>query len=463
MSFFIGPRRQQLLAAWRDTASEHPTGPHYDVTPPTRSDRFRDHLAEFIENPSEDCFEELWTPDLVSAADEWVPSIVLNLWSDSIEDLATLFDTIRDADSYDPAWTDDVNLGLAIPEVYCLCDPERSLVCHRAVRGLRKFGVETDGSYRDVRTALAEFEEVYRTHTGHVTADTTSSIPVAAEIDQLFALVTAVEPDDIRAEATGPRGDLYTALEGYPGPDTDDRGPIEIDFGAATPVIDGHVAARKNGAYQDTTTEHWAGHHYESWKWDFASYITDELTSEYDVRDLSPSELEGFFDAFWANADAYTDTDTLSTPVPQYLLGSWGVRQFSDFESHCLAHPDEAATVLSSLFDEGEHLVDRLTRFHEFGSTANISNGNLLRVATTLLMGVYPDRYVNFQYERFDRFFSDCSSLEELEDGFDARQYYRIVLACRDLWDAMADDLPGPAMLEVHTLIRLYQDFKEQG
>jgi hypothetical protein len=78
-------------------------------------------------------------------------------------------------------------------------------------------------------------------------------------------------------------------------------------------------------------------------------------------------------------------------------------------------------------------------------------------------MGVYPDDYVNFQYQRFEAFFSDCSDVESLEMGFDARQYYRIVLACRDRRGAMQAELPNASMLDVHTLIRLYQDFRDDS
>jgi len=285
---------------------------------------------------------------------------------------------------------------------------------------------------------------------------------VYEEIDQLFALVTTTTADDIATESTGPRSDLYTALRGYPAPSAQDRGPIEIDFEAATPAIDGHIAARNNGAYADTKTEHWAGTHYETWKWDFTDYVSNQVTTSYTLENLSPEDFAPFFDDFWANAEEYTDTEILSTPVPQYLLGRWGVVQLQDFQETCFDEPEKAAAVLSTLFSEEEHLVDRLMQFHEFAASDDVSNGNLQRIATTLLMGVYPDEYVNFQYERFDTFFSECSNIDSLEKGFDARQYYRIVLACRDLRDAMREELPDASMLDVHTLIRLYQDYRNR-
>jgi hypothetical protein len=294
-----------------------------------------------------------------------------------------------------------------------------------------------------------------------VTASAAEPIPIYEEIDQLFALITTATQDDISAEASGPRGALYSALRGYPGPAATDRGPIEIDFEAATPAIDGHIAARRHDAYADLETKHWAGQHYEAWKWDFATYIAEDVAKSYQLTDLSPEDVDSFLDDFWTNSNEYTDTDILSTPVPQYLLGRWGVVQLGDFRDTCTEDPERAATVLSTLFSQDEHLVDRLEQFHEFVASEDVSDGNVLRIASTLLMGVYPDEYVNFQYERFDTFFTDCSNVESLEMGFDARQYYRVVLACRDLRDAMQEELPDASMLDVHTLIRLYQDFRD--
>ena len=464
MALQLGPRATQLLSAWGLVALDNPTGPHYDLTHPTRSERCRTRIDAFIEEPNESTFEDLWTPESVAVASEWHAATVRNLWSGTFDDLAELFAEIRAADQYAQHWRDQINWGLAAAELYTRTHPEEDLpiVSDEVRRGLQKFGIEPETSYLQLHDQLSAFRDRYLDIAGHVTASSSDPIPVVEEMDQLFHLVTTATTDAIAAESTGPRGKLYGALRGYPGPPGGDRGPIEIDFTAAAPAIDGHIAARQADAYADTETEHWAGTHYETWKWDFASYVTGEVAETYSVDDLAPSELEPFFDAFWANADEYTDTDTLSTPVPQYLLGRWGVVQLGDFQTQCLDHSEEAAEVLSFLFSTDEHLVERLERFHKFAEIDDVSDGNLLRIATTFLMGAYPDKYVNFQYQRFDTFFSDCSNTESLNMGFDARQYYRIVLACRDLRDVMREDLPDASMLDVHTLIRLYQDYLDR-
>lgn len=460
----IGRRRRRLLSAWTEVTSSYPTGPGYDLTPPTRSERFREELSSFISEPSDEAFDRLWNRESIAAAGEWYPASIRNLWPDSLADLAEFFDEIRQADTYDTTWENQVTWAPSVvQELYSRSEPDDPVVSEQARRGLRKFGINPKPGYTDFRDQLSAFRETYLEQSGPVTESHESPIPVSEEIDQLFRLMTSVETETIRSELSGPRGELYTALQGYPAPESSDRGPIDIDFEAATPAIDGHLSARHNGAYRDLETSHWAGQHYEWWKWDFADYVTNEVMSTYDVMGLDPGEIEEFIGAFWANADRYTDTDMLSTPVPQYLLGSWGVVQFADFKQHCTENPEEAAETLSILFDEEEHLIDRLERFHRFGQHPEISDGNLLRVASTFLMGAYPNEFVNFQYERFETFFRDCSSVESLETGFDSRQYYRIVLACRDLRDALQKELDDANMLDVHTLIRLYQDFKERS
>lgn len=462
MTFHLGPRATQLLEAWGDVTRSHPTGREYDLTTPTRSERYRNRLATFVDEPTEENFEELWNEQTVAAAGEWPAGIVQNLWSGPLDELATLFDEIRNADRYDDSWEIRVSWSSVLPELYTRADDGLPIVSEQARHGLKKFGIEPPTGFEPRRQQLEAFRDTYLDTAGHVTANESETIPVYEEIDQLFALVTAASSADVAAEATGPRGDLYTALRGYPAASSNDRGPIEIDFEAATPAIDGHVAARKNDAYADTETEHWAGTHYETWKWDFADYVSNTVAPSYDLTELSADDLEPFFDEFWANADEYTDTEILSTPVPQYLLGRWGVVQLQDFQETCFESSEEAAAVLSGLFSEEEHLVDRLERFHDFAESDDVSDGNLLRIATTLLMGAYPDEYVNFQYERFETFFSECSGIDSLETGFDARQYYRIVLACRDLRDGMREEISDASMLDVHTLIRLYQDYLEK-
>lgn len=457
MDFSLGPRATRLLNAWGKTAAAERTGVGYDLTTPTRSDRYRTRLNAFLDTPTEETFEDLWRTDTVADANQWFAAPVRQLWSGDLDDLASFFRTIRDAESYNDEWRRRAPWGAVTAELYTRDDPGTPIVTEQSKIALRKLGLNPESGYEARRDQLRAFRDLYLDAAGHVTADSPDQIPVYEEIDQFFEVVTTVSQAARRREEDGPRAALYTALRGYPS--TAGRGPIEVHFDRATPAIDGHIAAVKSGAYEDLETEHWAGGHYESWKWDFAGYITGTVATEFTLTDLGPTELDAFFEAFWGNADEYTDTDMLSTPVPQYLLGSWGVRQLPDYRTNCLEEPEQAASVLSNLFDEDEHLVTRMERFHDFAACERVSDGNLLRIATTFLMGAYPDEYVNFQYDRFNTFFLDCSNSGDLKQGYNARQYYQIVLACRDIQDVLQTEIEEASMLDVHTLIRLYQDF----
>lgn len=73
-------------------------------------------------------------------------------------------------------------------------------------------------------------------------------------------------------------------------------------------------------------------------------------------------------------------------------------------------------------------------------------------------MFTYPQEFITFQYQRFDDFFSSHTLVESLDTGYDTRQYYRVVLACREIRDWLAEELEGASMLDVHTLIYVHHD-----
>jgi len=64
----FGPRHEALVNAWAATVSNAPAGDHYDFTAPTRSTQLQDRATKFIENPSTETFEELWSPDVLRNA-----------------------------------------------------------------------------------------------------------------------------------------------------------------------------------------------------------------------------------------------------------------------------------------------------------------------------------------------------------------------------------------------------------
>jgi len=77
------------------------------------------------------------------------------------------------------------------------------------------------------------------------------------------------------------------------------------------------------------------------------------------------------------------------------------------------------------------------------------SPGSLLRAATALLMYAYPDRHVNFQYQRFTDFFEAYSTSDRLDTGFAASQYNEVMFACRDLLRLIEERTDTASMLDV--------------
>lgn len=203
MGCAIGPRGNELLATWGKVAATYPSGPGYDLTRPTRSDRYRNRLQTFIDTPSESNFERLWQTDAVAAASEWYPATVLNLGPDSLDELALFFDEIQAADEYDEKWAKRARWGWTIPELYSRANPELPIVSGQARRGLRKFSIEPATDFHTLSDQLAAFQDVYLDVAGHVTPSRNDSIPIYEEIDQLFALVTTVTDEEIQAEQAG--------------------------------------------------------------------------------------------------------------------------------------------------------------------------------------------------------------------------------------------------------------------
>jgi hypothetical protein len=137
---------------------------------------------------------------------------------------------------------------------------------------------------------------------------------------------------------------------------------------------------------------------------------------------------------------------------------------WQDIVSYCHDNPDEAASVLSDLYNEELPIVDRLNEFYEFfrhlttRDENNRSPGSLLRAATALLMYAFPDQHITFQYQRMNNFFSEYSTLDGLDTGFNARQYHEVAIACRDLLSKIEDRTGDASMIDVQTLIYIADD-----
>jgi hypothetical protein len=226
-------------------------------------------------------------------------------------------------------------------------------------------------------------------------------------------------------------------------------------------LIEAHVEARDSGAYDDLETSHWGGTHIESWKWQFADYFEDVIRTEFDLTALTATDIPRFFAAI---EEPDVEFDAVSN-VPAHMMGGQFHRlTWQDIVSYCHDNPDEAAAVLSDLYNEELPIVDRLNEFYEFfrhlttRDENDRSPGSLLRAATALLMYAFPDQHITFQYQRMNNFFSEYSTLDGLDTGFNARQYHEVAIACRDLLSKIEDRTGDASMIDVQTLIYIADD-----
>ncbi|WP_435320815.1 hypothetical protein [Haloarchaeobius sp. TZWSO28] len=458
MTDTFGPRQEAILSAWKQTVPEHPTGPGYDLSESNRTRVCTERLDEFIEDPSKETFQELWDLDALYESLSPNKSLALDSFWGSVEELAELFAEVRDAETYDPAWERKFQWSQSLWELYGRTHAETSPIpTSQAASGLKQFGFAGGNTYNKRVDSLERFAETYRERVGHVTAGTDHEVPVWVEIDELLALVTTVDPETIRAEVDGPRGPLYRSLDGYGSSgSTETNRPIRLDYEKLAPAIDGHLAARESGAYQDETTEHWGGTHIESWKWEYAKYFEETIREKYDITDLDPEELDSFF------ADLDVGMEPVSS-VLNHMMGRWGASDWNAVRKHCLENPEEGAAVISDLLTEDAHVTDRLGALQNFCAPLDVSPGNLMRFASTLLMFAYPEDYITFQYSRFDSFFAANSSVDGLDTGFRPTQYWQVVLACRELRDVLREERPDADMIDVHTLVYVWNDWADES
>ena len=183
-----------------------------------------------------------------------------------------------------------------------------------------------------------------------------------------------------------------------------------------------------------------------SWKWAYQEHIAHAVKSQFDLANLTASDIEPLMHALDERVD-------LSSHVPTYMLGgrSGGIA-WGDFKSISVEQPEEAAEVLSLVFDKSEYIGDRLRRFREFYSDIDTSGGPLLSLASVLLMFVYPDEYIMYRYTEHSHFFEEYSDYD-ITTGFDIEQYWVFNEACRAIKERLNERLDDASLLDVHTLI----------
>ncbi|MDT3434649.1 hypothetical protein [Haloarcula sp. 1CSR25-25] len=447
----LGAVRQGLLEAWAETIADSDSGTGFDFTDTNRTRQCQQRVDEFIETPTEETLRALWNQNLITHAYQPTIGRLTSEWENQYDELAAVIEEVRDTNSFDPTWTEKVG-DRSIRELYGRLHPEDTpIVDSNAMSALPTFSLERRGNYERQQRELEQFRELYEQYVGHATNGTDHELPLWAEIDAFLQFVAAnYDRSTLEAELRGDDAALYRPLLAFQfgSPDTS---PIE--FEDITAIVDGHFNARKDDAYDGEDTEHWGGNHAEQWKWDYRDYFHDEITSRFELTALTATDIDPFFEALSHPGGIVSD-------VIRKIMGHrQSVFAYNDFEDLCLANPTEAARVLSILFDENRPIETRLAEIRAFVSPLverdehSRSAGSFLRLATGLLMFAYPDRHIAFQYRRFNKFFSEKTPLDKLEQGYTPQQYHQIARACRRLLEDLREYHDDADMLDVQTII----------
>ena len=443
----LGPRRTALLEAWSVHAATEASGPGFDFTENNRTNRSRDLVDAFIADPTEERFEVLWSRDVLSDAVVGGPGLVLKRWA-SVDELATGIEQIRRADAYDPDWESRFPMKTAVWELYGRLHPETAPILYsESCRGLEYMGFSLPRTFADAETEWLAFKRVYESHVGHATKGTDHEAPLHHEICEFLQLIA--NPDEDAIVDLLQSDEEYQPLTGWR-----DELPLKNDIGLRGHVehVEGYIEAKKRGGFErDGPKNLWNEDHWEVWKEEYREHVRTVVEPRYDLTNLSADELEPLFDDL-------NESVSISTPIPTHMLGGrHGGILWGKFKARTFEHPEEAAAVLSYLFEEDEDLDIRLDRFGRFYGQIDPGGGALLSLATILLTFVYPREYVFYKWSEMASFFGDFADYN-VNQGYNTTQYWKLNLACKEqMLSALDRELEGATLLDVHSLLYVYK------
>ena len=144
----FGPRRRALLIAWGEYAATTASGPGFDFTSENRTRRTQEMAEAFINDPTSEQFEALWTYDTLADSILGGAGSVLTHWKDDLEGLAARIETIRTASEYDPTWESGFPSETAMWELYGRLNPgDVPIIYSECLRGLREFGYDQPATF----------------------------------------------------------------------------------------------------------------------------------------------------------------------------------------------------------------------------------------------------------------------------------------------------------------------------
>lgn len=284
----LGPRRAGLLEAWGEYAEATAESEFHSFGSDNRHKRVSQRLEAFLDSPTVDRFQDLWTAEVLRDAVVGGPSLVLNSWPGTVEDLARQFNTMQAATAYDPAWEESFVATGALWELYGHMDPTSRPILNSAVlTGLDGFGFQKPHSYQD-RTGYDRFATAYEAVVGHATTGTDHEVPWHFEIEQCLSMLGELDMETLTDELSEGSSESHLAgcqAEGNAG---------RIAFQNIEPLLDEYIQSRAAGGFSQEDTDTWGSNHWESWKWAHADHIQTDVRSTFDLTALDGADVEPF-------------------------------------------------------------------------------------------------------------------------------------------------------------------------
>lgn len=353
----LGPRRRALLEAWGEHITTESSGPRFDFSPTNRTNETQTKANEFVQKRDEESFEALWSKDVI-ADSVFSSTFVLNKYDGNTEKLARTIEDIQQSSGYNAEWEQNFAMKTAVWELYGRLHPETAPVLNsESNRGLEFMGFSRASTHSQATKQWNEFKEAYESVVGHATAGTSHEVALHHEIGEFLWFVANTDEDDLVRILLADQ-DTYQPITGW-----HDEKPLQnaIQITGLTRHIEGYITAKEQGGFErDGPDDLWNKGHFESWKDSYLQHMEDVVKPNYDLTNLSSSDIEPLLDDL-------TESTTLGTPVPSYMLGgaSGGIL-WSEFKKASLADTEETAAVLSYLFDTEEDVSVRLDRFSKF-------------------------------------------------------------------------------------------------
>lgn len=208
----LSTSKQRILEIWSEVISQAPSGTTLALAEVDKRDVIQARVDAFLDDPSPEGFETMWRTGY-AAGRVVAPTSMPEKWADegkTMDELVELVETIKTADTYDPAWEDTLSAPQSTREFYSWLHAESQPILNaHLINMLSLFDISdrsiTGTSFSEQRAAYEAFRDMYETVVGHATAGTEWEVPLNIEIyffsvcvDEANSVVDEEEHDGYR-------------------------------------------------------------------------------------------------------------------------------------------------------------------------------------------------------------------------------------------------------------------------